>query len=121
MISRAELDALFREDDKARAEHAHWMAQREPVASPLVQRNGGDHGLVFKTTNNARVDAPAVDGEAFCFTDEQFDALAYVVNELRAEWQRDIAKALSAAKNSDDDYVIDLPRGFIRRRHGSAA
>jgi hypothetical protein len=53
MISKAELDALFRADDEARAEHAHWMAQREPVASPLVERNDGDGGVVYKTVEDA--------------------------------------------------------------------
>ena len=39
MISRAELAELYREDDRLRAEHAEWMAQREAQAQALVRQN----------------------------------------------------------------------------------
>jgi hypothetical protein len=80
MISRAELAELFREDDRLRAEHREWMAQREAEAQALVQRNSGDAGLVLKTTDNTLLPAPQSEpepsGEEFCFSSEQFDCLA---------------------------------------------
>jgi hypothetical protein len=36
MISRAELDELYRADDEARAEHAEWLARREAQTRPFV-------------------------------------------------------------------------------------
>lgn len=47
MISRAELAEHYREDDKARAEHAEWMARRHAAASPLVQKSDDD-GLLYR-------------------------------------------------------------------------
>jgi hypothetical protein len=47
MISRAKLDALFAEDDRRRAEHREFMAQREALATPPVSETD-DAGLVYK-------------------------------------------------------------------------
>jgi hypothetical protein len=47
MISRAELDALSAEDNRRRAEHREFMAQREGLASPPVSETD-DAGLVYK-------------------------------------------------------------------------
>jgi hypothetical protein len=151
MISKAELEELYREDDRLRAEHRAWMARRAPSASPPV-RETDDASIIYRTVdNNAMAAAPqpedaAINGhddeepEAFerAFNELQMDTLAYVINELREEWRRDHAVEIAklAAKldvvlqllgksftvrdlRATD--VIDLPRGFIRRRHGSAA
>jgi hypothetical protein len=105
MISRAELDALFAEDDRRRAEHREWLAERQAQAQALVQRNSGDAGLVLKTTDNALLPAPQPEPAPFdeatstapnFFDDvernEEFaDTMAVLLNELRKEWQRDHA------------------------------
>ena len=93
MICKAELDELYRADDKVRAEHRAWLAQCEAAASPLVQRNDNAAGLVFKTTDNALLPAPAVDVEAFddeepWFNERQLDGLAVVIAELRKEFRQ---------------------------------
>src|SRR5262245_39931036 len=103
MISRAELAELFAEDDRQRAEHREWLARREAHAASLVRRNDNPAGLVFKTTDNALLDAPAPEpetsGEEFCFSSEQFDCLAaaldmalkHEANRMRAEQKAAIA------------------------------
>jgi len=62
MISRAELAELYREDDRLRAEHREWMAQREAQAASLARRNDSPAGLVFKRHDDAMVE-PASQGE----------------------------------------------------------
>jgi len=51
MISRAELDALFAEDDRRRAKHREFMAQRETLASPPVSETAST-GIVYKDLDN---------------------------------------------------------------------
>jgi len=150
MISRAELAELFREDDRQRASHAEWMAQREAQAQALVQRNSGDAGLVLKTTDNALLPAPQPepsDEEPWAFTELQFDSLAQVfaaeAKRTRMERERAIAplqreldylrgqldavlgmlgKSLPAnSPEVKSTDVADLPAGFIRRRRNDAA
>jgi len=143
MISRAELDALFREDDRRRLEHREWMDRSELPGGALVQRNDNPAGLVFKTTENALLSASAPEPEA---SDEDQDPFCYAVNVFSEEvvkrfdyeerqrerlereinflkGQLDVAlKALGLGPSpSDDDRVVDLPRGFIRKRTDNAA
>jgi hypothetical protein len=130
------------------------MAQPEAQARALVQRNGGDAGLVLKTTDNALLPAPqpepsyeATSTAPNFFDDiernEEFaDTMAYLINELRKEWQRDHAVEIAElrgqvsalltivgqkASNVPDENIdaksadkIDLPAGFIRRRNNAA-
>jgi hypothetical protein len=104
MISRAELAELYREDDRLRAEHREWLAERQAQAQALVQRNSGDAGLVLKTTDNTLLPAPQsepepFDEEPFVFTGPQFDclaaaldaALAHEADRTRAERDQAIA------------------------------
>jgi len=44
MISRAELDELYRADDEARAERAEWLTRREAQARPFVQKSDDPAG-----------------------------------------------------------------------------
>jgi hypothetical protein len=44
-VSRAELDALFAEDDKLRASHREWMAERQAARETLAQKSGHPAGL----------------------------------------------------------------------------
>src|SRR5262245_50007893 len=90
---RRELAELFRQDDKLRAERE---AEREALAqknahSGVEYREDDDSVSLPALNENA---APSYDenGEPLCFSEEQFDALAEVLAELRKEWQRDIER-----------------------------
>src|SRR5262245_56253792 len=90
------LRSLYAEDDRARAEHAEWMAEREAQKHALAQKSGDS--LLYRThEENASRPAPAVDAgvsdEGWCFTELQMDSLAVVFAELRREWQQDIERA----------------------------
>jgi len=145
MISRTELAEPFREDDKRRAEHAEWMARRDRLASPSVPETNSP-GIIYRTYDNGALEpALAADGEA---SDEETDEvpLGYAVNVFADEvvkrfdyeerqrerlereinflkGQLDVAlKALGLGPSpSDDDRVVDLPRGFIRKRTDNSA
>src|SRR5215831_11011460 len=92
--SRAELAELFREDDRHQAEHRQFMASPEARARALlVRKSEPDHGLTYRTTNNAPLSVLAVDSGAFHeepdpFDDAQLDVLASVINELRKEFEQ---------------------------------
>jgi hypothetical protein len=98
MISKAELDALFRADDEARAEHAHWMAQREPVASPLVERNAVEDA----TAKPAQPDADwsgwerwmrgHLDNEREALLDIVADGMVAMFDQERAAIERKLAE-----------------------------
>src|SRR5262249_3763443 len=64
MISRAELDELYREDDRLRAEHREWLARREAQSASLARRNDYPASLVFKRHDDAMVDPPEPQDEA---------------------------------------------------------
>jgi hypothetical protein len=53
-----ELRELFREDDKLRAEHHQYMAERKALANLPVSENG-DAGLVYKDYDNSAPPAAA--------------------------------------------------------------
>jgi hypothetical protein len=159
-----ELRALFAEDDRARAEHAAFMEARRASASSPASETGDEGVITQDDGGDVPLAAPAADGEAFCFTDEQFDAVAAVLAELHREFEARIERTerrlldamlrlalpgeraeeiayalkeriarmegtierqlssiverhLKQAKTDDDDGVIDLPAGFIGRRH----
>src|SRR5262245_4690198 len=61
MISRAELDELYRADDEARAEQAEWLARREAQARPFVRKSDNPAGLIFRTQENEPEPAPPAD------------------------------------------------------------
>ena len=85
---RRELAALFAEDDKLRAEHDEWMAQRQaadeaPVSETLVRKDYGGNAWTVAATAE----------EPSAFDELQKDTLATVIAALRAEWQADIDNA----------------------------
>jgi hypothetical protein len=159
MISKAELAELYREDDRLRAEHREWLAERQAQAQALVQKSDDDDLLYRTHDENAPLDAPAADGEVsdaaeeFVFTGEQFDCLAAGLDaalkheeaRVRSEQKAAIAPlqreldflrgrldallttiGQRAKEVPDENFnaksgdVIDLPRGFIRRRSDAA-
>src|SRR5262245_923699 len=91
---RRHLADLIREDDRLRAEHAEWNAQRERAAASPVRKSETDGLLHRACENNAPAPAPAPDGELL--TDAQVDALAEVLvrerRHARAERAAEIAK-----------------------------
>jgi hypothetical protein len=101
MISRAEFAELFREDDRQRASHAEWMAQREAQAQALVQKSEADD-LQYRTHDpNASPPVLYEDGapvyeEPWAFDEVQMDTLAQVLaheaNRTRAELSEALAK-----------------------------
>src|SRR5262249_2661201 len=62
---RRHLADLIREDDRLRAKHAEWNAQRERAAASLVRESEAD-GLLYRECENSEpAPAPAPDGEPF--------------------------------------------------------
>jgi hypothetical protein len=98
MISRAELDELYRADDEARAEHAGWLTRRQAQARPFVQKSDDPAGLIFKTVENepapgAAADAAPSDDElssADLLSEALIDAGGRVIADLRREWRREL-------------------------------
>jgi len=85
---RCYLRELYRQADQMAAEHEAYMAERKALASPpvsetVIHRNGGDDALET---------APMAEPEPWAFTEEQFEALADVINTLRRDWERDIER-----------------------------
>jgi len=128
MISRAELDELYRADDEARAEHAEWLARREAQARPSVRKSEDPAGLIFKTVENEPAPAPQPDAEA---SHETLHALnefsAAVVEKFRALERENIALKAKldvvltligkseTVSNMAADSVVDLPKNFWKR------
>jgi hypothetical protein len=98
MISRAELDALFAEDDRARAEHAAFMEDRRAAQASLPVHEAEDIGAMAPDDdNNALLPAPTgnavdADGHPLDFTEVQLDSLATVIAELRREFEAGIER-----------------------------
>jgi hypothetical protein len=98
MISRAELDELYRADDEARAEHAEWLTRREAQARPFVRKSDDPPGLIFKTVENepapgAAADAAPSDDElssADLLSEALIDVGGRVIADLRREWRREL-------------------------------
>ena len=90
MISRAELDELYRADDRLRAEYAEWMAQREAQARPSVPKSEDPAGLIFKTVENEPAPAPQPDAEA---SDETLHALKNSARRSSRNSERSNARA----------------------------
>jgi hypothetical protein len=61
--TRAELAALYAEDNRARALHDEYMRQRNARASPRVRETDSE-GVMYRTIDNNALDAaPAAEGE----------------------------------------------------------
>jgi hypothetical protein len=141
---RRELAELFREDDRLRAEHDDWQAQREAQAQALVRKSEPED-VLYRVCDNI-APAPATYREPEPFNEEQADALAHLINLLREEWRTERAtenaernEKLSALReqvaelrgtvnalltlvgksqgfgNMATDAVIDLPKNFWRK------
>jgi|SRR6516165_4985621 hypothetical protein len=139
-VSRAELDALFAEDDKLRASHREWMAEREAAREALERKSGSPDDLVFKTMEDALQLAPKPDSEA---ADDDLDAMT-VLDEFSAaaverfrrldnelaylRGQLDVALVALGLRlgnvrnenNSKSADIVDLPP-FLRQRNDGAA
>jgi len=143
MISRAELDELYRADDEARAEHAEWLARREAQARPFVRKSEDPAGLIFRTVENEPAPAAAADSEPSEADLAADDPLGYAVNEFAEAVERRFErlerensflrgqidalltmlgghKAKNVSHVLPDDSVVDLPN-FIQRRNDNAA
>src|SRR5262245_13241844 len=57
MSTRDEIRELCIAHDKQMAEHREWLARREAQSASLARRNDNPAGLVFKTIENALVEA----------------------------------------------------------------
>jgi hypothetical protein len=95
MISRAELDELYRADDEARAEHAEWLARREAQARPFARKS--DDTVENEPRPAGAADAAPSDGEPLALDVDQIeDALAKVLvlerRRERAERAADVGK-----------------------------
>jgi hypothetical protein len=88
-----ELRELYRQDDRARAEHREYMAQRKALASPPMSETDDPGVITPDDDNDALLAAPAPEPEPlYDFTDAQFDALAFVLNELHKEFEARIER-----------------------------
>jgi len=86
-FERAELARIYAEDDRLRAEHAEWMARREAQRQALVRKSDEQDALTPRTTEDATL--PVSEPEPEGFNALQIDALAHLVNEVRAELQHE--------------------------------
>jgi hypothetical protein len=109
---------------------------RCPASSPLVAKSDAGALMYRVHENNASLPATYHEPEAVYAEpsgeDELVDALVIhsralgdAVLDLRREndklkAQLDLVLQLIGSKNTDDDRVVDLPRGFIRRRNDAA-
>ena len=85
---RRHLAALCREYDKFSAECDEFTRQRTPPASPSVSET-----VIYpEFTGNAPVALPEASDDAPCFTEDQFEALAFAINELRKEWYGELRR-----------------------------
>jgi hypothetical protein len=98
---RRELAELFREDDRLRAEHDDWQARRDAQAKALVQKE-----VLYRVCDNNAL-APATYQEPEPFNEEQVDTLAHLINLLRAEWRRDIARLARRLRRVDSGKHLD--------------
>lgn len=98
---RRYLAELYREDDKVRAEHREYMAQRRAAEAPPVSERDNP-GVVYREYDRDAQTAVAQAREqeyagGLCFTSEQFDcvadALDAVIDELRREFEEGIERA----------------------------
>jgi hypothetical protein len=90
--TRAELRALYAESDRFAAETDAWLADRkaarEAQASPPARENDDAGVITPDDDGDALLAAPAPEPEPlYDFTDAQFDALAFVLNELHKEFE----------------------------------
>jgi hypothetical protein len=94
--TREELRALYAEDDKRRAEHGEYMAERNARASPPVSQTESEVIMYRTIDDNAALAVSTAETEAseeqLDFTDAQFDALATVIAELRREFEAGIER-----------------------------
>jgi len=61
MMSREQreyLGELYREQDQLMLEHREWLAEREAAGGSPVRKSQPDHGLLYRTNEDAMVDAP---------------------------------------------------------------
>jgi hypothetical protein len=107
---RRHLADLIREDDRLRAEHAEWNAQRERAAASLVRESEADCLLYREHEYSVPAPAPAPDAELL--TDAQVDALAdvLVIERQRARDER----AAEIAKLREE--IAEL-RGYVKAMH----
>jgi hypothetical protein len=86
---RRHIAEVSREHDQMMVKHANGHGNGYAVPR--------DAGLLYRDNDNALAIASAPEPEAFdegpCFTEAQFDTLAFVLNELRKQWQDDIERA----------------------------
>src|SRR5262249_24010469 len=88
MISRAELDELYRADDEARAEHAELLARREAQARPFVRKSEDPAVLILGPVKKAPAPAAADDSEPSEADLAADDPLGYAVNEFSEAVER---------------------------------
>jgi hypothetical protein len=87
---RHELRALFAEDNRRRAEHSEFLAERKALASPPARKTDAAGVMYRDFEGDALAAASAVEAEASeeepYFTEQQCDCLADVLNEIREEF-----------------------------------
>jgi len=91
---RSYLRELYRQGDRMAAEHAAYMAERAAAtqAKALTRENDAADLQHHTDTNNAPAPVPVAEAKTWCFSEEQFEALAYAMAELRRDWQADIER-----------------------------
>jgi len=80
---RRELAELYRVDDRLRAEHEEWIAQRASAAPSLARKSEPQGDLVYRTTENALQPATALPGEpSYSDASADDDDLATALDEF---------------------------------------
>jgi len=81
---------LYRAFDKFMTEEAEH-AKRKALASPPESETNGA-GLVYRDHPADALYAPEALADGPCFSEDQFEALAFALNELRKEWYGELRR-----------------------------
>jgi hypothetical protein len=110
---RRELRELFRQDDRARAEHREFMAER----AALVRKNGDDGPECPDQDENASLAVPAAvsvaSDEEPPFNEQQIDALEFAVRELRAERDHEIDLVIAELRAEFNAAIAETERKLV--------
>jgi hypothetical protein len=120
--TRAELAALYAEDNRRRAEHeiSRRQWQQQEAAAAAQARENEEGAVEYRTAdNNALETVPAAvsvasDEEGPPFNDEQIDVLEFAVKELRAERDHEIDLVITELRAEFRQEIENLANRFVQ-------
>ena len=89
MMSREQreyLGELYREQDQLMLEHREWLAEREAVGGSPMRKSQPDHGLLYRSIDDALVPAPEPEPAASDSEYPPLDTLLRSLGEAMSEY-----------------------------------